>query len=63
MAKKKKKKIWVVVDWSNSDVLVAFTKKPTKKVLQKYFGIDPKDFEYGDSPLEDMAVTSVDLRS
>jgi len=60
---KKKKKVWVVVDWANSDLLVAFTKKPTKKMLQKYFGIDPKDFEYGDSPLEDMAVTSVNVQS
>jgi hypothetical protein len=59
----KKKKVWVVVDWSNSDVLVAFTKKPTKKMLEKYFGIDPKDFEYGDSPLEDMDVTSVTVET
>lgn len=55
-------KVWVVVDWSNSDLLVAFKKKPTKKKLQKHFGIDPKDFEYGDSPLEDMAVVSVSVR-
>jgi len=55
-------KVWVVVDWANGDLLVAFKKKPTKKTLQKYFGIDPKDFEYGDSPLEDMDVVSVSVR-
>jgi len=52
--------LWVVVDWSNHDVLVAFKKKPSQKRLQRYFDIDPKDFD-GPTPIDEMDLVRVDI--
>lgn len=52
-------KVWVVS--YDNEAVVAFARKPTKNHLQKYFGINPKEFEFGASPLDDMSIESVQV--